>query len=93
MIQENKIKLCPDDTHPQVFKEYQKKIMSKSGAQRLQMACSMLATAKALMKADLLSRFPNLTAIEIRNEIFKRLYANDFSPEEIDQIIRKLPQS
>ena len=81
------------DTHPDIVALQRQQIMKKSGAERIKMAFSMFATAKQLVRANLQSRFPQMTEEQLRIEIFKRIYMNDFSPAIIEKIIQSMQRT
>jgi len=73
------------DTPVEVQKIYTKKMMSKSGIERMKMGSSMFDTAKAIA----LTSFPNnISEKEKKILLLKRFYGNDFSSEQIDEICK-----
>jgi hypothetical protein len=55
--------------------------------------CSMHATATALVRASLLDKRPNATPVELRQELFLRLYGNEFdkTKEKILVALSRVP--
>ena len=75
------------DTPSDVQKVFTKKIMNKSGVERIKMGSSMFGTAKTIAIAS----FPkNISKKEKKIMLFRRFYGNDFSSEQIDKICEKL---
>lgn len=75
------------DTSKSVEQRYKKMLMSKTGAERLEMASSMHETARQLI----LSRYSGLTnEIEVKKAIFEGFYSSDFSIEEKAKILNKI---
>jgi len=77
------------DTPASVEKMYHDQLMNRSGAERVLMACSMYTSAKAIIRAcipdDALE-----TEEDLRIEVFKRFYREDFTVGEMDRIVEGL---
>jgi len=58
----------------------------RTPAERLRMASGMFDTGIALMKAGILDKQPDLTESELKIAIFRRLYYDCFSEEEMNRI-------
>lgn len=78
------------DTDPEVDAIYEQMLLSRSGAERLLMASSMHAAAKALVLASLRERHADASEEELRGLLFLRFYADDFSPEDRAKIHQHL---
>ena len=63
-----------NDTSPEVEKQFREMIMARSGAERMQMAFSMFATARELIKASLPA---HLSSEERQRLLFERMYADE----------------
>ena len=81
------------DTSPEIERKYRELLLQRSGEERLKMACSMHATAQALVKASVLAKNPSATPAEIRRELFLRFYGNDFDPVTRERILSALDDS
>ena len=77
------------DTPTAVQKMYHDLLMSRTPAQRVHMACSMHATARAIIRAGIPDDAWD-TEMDLRIEVFKRFYREDFTPEEMDRIVEGL---
>jgi hypothetical protein len=77
-----------NDTSPQMEKMLLDLYMQRSGAERVQMACSLFTTARKLMTANLEAQ--GYTGDALRKQIFLRTYRNDYSQLELDKICQKL---
>ena len=66
-------------------------MIQKSPAERLRMAGSMFESAKQLMRAGMLKEDPSLNEAQIRARTFMRLYGDEFSKDEIDRIMKRIP--
>lgn len=74
------------DTSPAITRKYREMLLQRSGAERVRMGGSMLATARALVVASIRAREPSMSAAALRRALFLRLYGGDFSPEERERI-------
>ena len=77
------------DTPEAVEKMYHDLLMSRTPAERVRMACSMHATARAIIRAGIPDDAWE-TEKDLRIEVFKRFYREDFTPEEMDCIVEGL---
>lgn len=66
------------DTPPEVERLYRQMLMARSDAERLRMGFEMLQFARALATAGLPEEHP----VAVREQLFLRFYATDFSPQE-----------
>lgn len=81
------------DTPPAVEERYRAMLMALPAERRLRMGASMNATARALVRASVLARRPEASETEMRQAIFLRFYADDFSPAEREKILAWLARS
>jgi len=79
------------DTSPEMEARMMNMLSQKTPEARLRMACSMLASAKLLVRSGIIHGEPTLTEAQIRGRVFLRLYGDDFSEEEIQRIVVKMP--
>jgi hypothetical protein len=79
----------PDDVEARLFTLY----AGLTPGERLRMACSMFDTAVALIKAGILHEQPEITEPKLREAIFRRLYSDCFTQEEMQRIIAYLQQA
>jgi len=79
-----------NDTDEQTAAIYHRLIMSKSGSERLLMGFSMLATARALAEASIRAEHPEITPTELKVELFRRFYSQEFDEEQQQRIIAHL---
>lgn len=79
-----------NDTDPRIEKIYRNMLMSKSPFERLQMACSMFDTAKEIVTSSIMEKKPDISASDLRCEIFLQLYGPDFSPPQKEKILSYL---
>ena len=77
------------DTPPAVDAMYRELLMSRTPAERVRMAASMHEAAKDIIRAGI----PDdcwRTEADLRIEVFRRFYRQDFSPEEMARIVEGL---
>lgn len=67
-----------NDTSPEMEREYQQRLLQRSGAERLKIGCSMFSTARALVLASVLEQEPSASPARVRRALFLRFYAPDF---------------
>ena len=77
------------DTPAEVQKMYHDLLMSRTPAERVQMVCSMHETARAIIRAGIPDDAWE-TEKDLRLEVFRRFYREDFTPEEMDRIVEGL---
>ncbi len=78
------------DTRPEIEKQYLEMIMEKSGQERLKMGFSMFNLARKQALTSIRTNKPTAGEEEIRKDLFSRFYAEDFSPEDQEKIIRQI---
>jgi hypothetical protein len=66
------------DTPPEIERIMREKLMARSGEERFIMGAQMFDSALAMIKASLPH---DLSAIEQRRQIFKRLYGKEINKE------------
>jgi hypothetical protein len=76
------------DTSPEIEKQYLQMMMERSGQERLKMGFSMVNLARKQALASIIRNNLTAGAEEIRKELFLRFYAEDFSPEDQEKILR-----
>jgi hypothetical protein len=79
-----------NDTSPEMAQKMCEMIQQKSPIERLKMGCSMYKTSKKLVVQAIRKNNPNLSNADLREEIFKAFYRNDFDTETLERIILHL---
>ncbi len=79
-----------NDTPDHVQNRYRAMLLERSDEERLKMGLSMLATARALVRAGILATNPQASTPEIRRELFLRFYGSDFDPRTCEKILHTL---
>ena len=70
------------DTSPEIQKKFHEMLMSKSGAERMDMGASMFETARTIVLASLPEDLPTS---ELKRRLFKRIYGREIE-ESIKQV-------
>jgi hypothetical protein len=65
-------------------------LLTRSGAERVRMGGSMLATARALILASIREGEPGVSSAALRRALFLCLYGRDFDSEERERILARL---
>jgi hypothetical protein len=78
------------DTPIEVDRRYRAMVLSRAGAERLRMGCSMFAAARALALGGLRRDHPRASDGELRRLLFLRFYGGEFPPGVLDRILRAL---
>ncbi len=79
-----------NDTHPDIAIRFQNLLMLKSNEQRLIMGCSMYDAAKQIVRSSIYNKHPQISAGQMRKEIFVRFYGLEFSQPDRERIFSVL---
>ncbi len=82
-----------NDTTPEIAEKVREMFRMKSGAERLEMGCSMYDTSRYLVKRAILENNPQISETALRQELFLKFYADDFSLEQQQKILRYLEKN
>jgi hypothetical protein len=80
-----------DDTPTKRKQRYNEILLSKSPLERLRMASRMYDSVKKLAISGILKERQHLDTSRLRGELFLRIYGNDFSATDREQIIKNIP--
>jgi hypothetical protein len=79
-----------NDTSPEMAARFEGLLRKRSGSDRLRMVSDMFETARALVIANVRAQQPDISALELRAQVFRRLYASDFTTEDLASIVDRL---
>jgi hypothetical protein len=79
----------PNDTND-IEARFRQMLLAEMPARRLAMGCSMFSTAKALIRAGILSELGGSEPEDLRQRVFLRLYGRDVGANERESILRHL---
>ena len=75
-----------NDTSAKVQRRFEDLLMKKTPEERLKMGCSMFTTAREIAKSSIRAQFPHLSPAQMKQKIFLRFYADDFSDAQSQRI-------
>jgi len=78
------------DTSPEMEKIQRDLIMAKTPGERFLMAIEMFEMAKTMVENAVRSQHKDFDEKQVKREVFRRFYLNDFSPEEMEKILAQL---
>ena len=78
------------DTSPEIDRRYRAMLLARSGEERLRMAASMHATARALVLSSVRETEPYATPARLRQALFLRFYGHEFDEEARARILARL---
>ena len=81
------------DTSPEMERKFRKRLLARSGEERLKMGCSMHAAAQALVRASILAEHPSASPAAMRKALFLRFYGQDFDAATRKKILRILEKT
>lgn len=64
-----------------------------SDSERFLITLQMMDEGRALVASSIKNKFPDITDIDLQLETFKRIYKNDFSFEQIEEITASMRKS
>jgi hypothetical protein len=79
-----------NDTSPEIESRYRAMLLARSSEERLLMAGSMYASARALVVASILASDPSATPAALRRAVFLRFYGHEFDADTRDRILARL---
>jgi hypothetical protein len=78
-----------NDTEPEIARLVRRRLLERSGAERMMMGSRMFDGAKAMILASLP---PGLTPLEIKEQLCKRLYGDEIEVGAFIQHLRSREQ-
>jgi hypothetical protein len=79
-----------NDTPPEVDRMFTTLMMQRSESDRAMMAFEMFDLARTLMTADIRSRDPGISDVELRVQIFERTYGTDFEAADRVKVVERI---
>ena len=74
------------DTKPEMLGLQRKILEKKSYGEKFLMSIDMYETSKSFVKGAILNEMPDISEDELRRELFRRFYKNDFTKVELEKI-------
>lgn len=80
------------DTSPEIAEKVREMFQKKTPSERARMGSSMFDTTKQLIIRFILENNPGISKVGLRQQLFLKLYGNDFSSEEQEKILKHIEQ-
>ena len=80
------------DTTPEIAEKVREMFQEKTSVERATMGSSMFDTARQLIIRFILENNPGISQVGLRQQLFLKLYGNDFSQEEQEKILSYIAQ-
>ncbi|PKM77936.1 MAG: hypothetical protein CVU90_04270 [Firmicutes bacterium HGW-Firmicutes-15] len=77
-----------NDTSAGAEKKLLQMMMQKGEIEKLFMAASIFDMARSITQSAILEEMPGISPSELREELFRRWYGEDFEPKEREKIIK-----
>ncbi len=82
-----------NDTTPDIEIKMRELIAQKTPMERAEMGSSMFDTSVLLIKRFILEENPNISEVGLKQQLFLKLYGDEFTPEQIDKIFKYFQRS
>jgi hypothetical protein len=79
-----------NDTPPEIEEKVREIFRKKTPEERIRMGCEMYDASRYLVQQALLRENPNISEVELKQQLFLRFYGNEFSKEKLDGILAHL---
>lgn len=76
------------DTTEEAERKQREIIFSKTEEERFLMGIEMIDSVRQIVANSIREKHPGISETELKVEMFKRYYSNDFPPDELEKIIR-----
>ena len=79
------------DTLPPIEQRYKEMLLARTPSERMRMVSRMYDSARKLVISSVQNGKQQLTASQLRGQLFLRMYGNDFTVAERERIVHKIP--
>lgn len=80
------------DTTDEMLNKQREIIFSKTPQERFMMGIEMNEDVRKIVESSIKNKNPDISKLDLKIEVFKRYYTNDFSQKELDLIIESMRQ-
>lgn len=80
------------DTPPDIYIIQLELFLSKSDSERFQVCEDLIVFGRNIIESDIIQKNKSLSDVDLKVEVFKRCYANQFNPEELNRITGSMKQ-
>ena len=74
------------DTKPEIFQKQKEIFLAKTPGERLSICLEMIDFGRTLVESRIKAKYPEISDSELKAEVFKTFYKNNFSPEKLEKI-------
>ena len=79
-----------NDTPPEIDQMIRENFLKKTPQERFKIGCEMYDTSRYLVRWAILKENPQISEVELRQQLFLRFYGDEFSAEEKEKILAYL---
>ena len=79
------------DTPTRIEQRYKEMLLSRTPSERLRMVSRMYDSGRKLIISGIQNARQQLTASQLRGQIFLRMYGSDFTAADRERIINRIP--
>lgn len=80
------------DTHSDIYIKQLEIFLSKSDSERFQVCEDLIVFGRKILESAIIQENKSLSDVDLQVEVFKRCYANQFNPEELNRIADSMKQ-
>lgn len=80
------------DTNPDIYIKQLEIFLSKSDSERFQVCEDLMLIGRKIIESDIIQKNKNISYIDLKIEVFKRCYANQYNEEELIRITDLMKQ-
>jgi len=80
-----------NDTPSEVEQRYKKMLLSRRPSERLKMASRMYDSGRKLVISGIQKSKQQINTSQLRGQLFLRMYGSDFTIDEIERLINRIP--
>lgn len=74
------------DTPPDIYKQQLQLFLSKTDDERIMVVEDLMQFGRRIVESSIIQENKNLSDIDLKVEVFRRCYADQFTTEELDRI-------
>lgn len=78
------------DTTDEMLNKQREVIFSKTPQERFMMGIEMNEDVRKIVESSIKNKNPDISRLDLKIEVFKRYYTNDYSQKELDLIIESM---
>ena len=79
-------------TRPDIYIKQLEIFLSKSDTERFQVCEDLMIFGRSIIESAIIQENKSLSIVDLKVAVFKRCYANQFNPEELNRITDSMKQ-